>query len=225
MDRKAFFDAIRKPLFDGKLAKLQVARIEAVLDGLESRKVKTQHAAYILATAHHETMRWKKLEEMASGAAYEGRKDLGNTQKGDGQRFKGRGLVQITGRANYTDWSKRLGVDLVGDPKLAKDVRYAVPILIDGMLLGTFTGRKLSDYRRFYEMRQVVNRLDRAADIAVYALHFQDALEDAGYGESATLPTPAPTPDPTPTPTPEAPRKGLFAVLAAILKAIFRGGK
>jgi hypothetical protein len=50
---------------------------------------------------------------------YEGRSDLGNTQEGDGRRFKGRGFVQITGRSNYTTYGNILGVDLVGNPDLA----------------------------------------------------------------------------------------------------------
>jgi len=57
------------------------------------------------------------MEELASGAAYEGRKDLGNTQPGDGKRFKGRGPIQLTGRANYAAAGKALGLDLVGKPE------------------------------------------------------------------------------------------------------------
>lgn len=63
--------------------------------------------------------------EFASGAAYEGRRDLGNTQRGDGVRFKGRGLVQITGRANYDRYGKLLGVDLVNNPPLAAAFPWA----------------------------------------------------------------------------------------------------
>lgn len=58
-------------------------------------------AAHYIAQVAHETGQLKWLEELASGAQYEGRKDLGNTQKGDGKRFKGRGYLQTTGRANY----------------------------------------------------------------------------------------------------------------------------
>ena len=59
-------------------------------------------------------------EEIASGAEYEGRVDLGNTQPGDGVRFKGRGLIQLTGRANYTKYGKARHRDFTtGDnPKL-----------------------------------------------------------------------------------------------------------
>jgi putative chitinase len=76
--------------------------------------------AHFLAQLAHESMEFIYSEEIASGAAYEGRKDLGNTQKGDGVRFKGRGLIQITGRTNYTNYGKYRGKDyLTGDnPKL-----------------------------------------------------------------------------------------------------------
>ena len=60
-----------------------------------------------------------KFEEIASGAAYEGSAVLGNTHRGDGRRFKGRGPIQVTGRYNYTAASKYLGVDLVSHPRLA----------------------------------------------------------------------------------------------------------
>lgn len=56
--------------------------------------------------------------EIANGAAYENRKDLGNTQLGDGPRFRGRGLLQITGRANYTACGAALSLDLLNEPEL-----------------------------------------------------------------------------------------------------------
>ena len=89
MNRAAFFEAIRPYMPGGRLTQIQVKRIEAVLDGIEKRKIAPAPSAYILGTAHHESDAWRTLTEYASGAAYEGRADLGNTERGDGVRFKG----------------------------------------------------------------------------------------------------------------------------------------
>jgi len=74
--------------------------------------------AMFIAQLCHESGGFRYVEELASGEAYEGRKDLGNTEEGDGVRFKGRGLIQITGRENYRACGDALGVDLLSDPPL-----------------------------------------------------------------------------------------------------------
>ena len=58
-----------------------------------------------------------------TGAACEGRKDLGNTQKGDGKCFKGRGSIQLTGRVNYRAAGKALGLDLEKHPEKVKHLK------------------------------------------------------------------------------------------------------
>lgn len=74
--------------------------------------------ASFLAQVGHESGQLRYVRELASGAAYEGRKDLGNMQPGDGERYRGRGLIQITGRDNYTAAMMALDVDVVEHPEL-----------------------------------------------------------------------------------------------------------
>lgn len=81
---------------------------------------------HFIAQCAHESDGFKTLEEYASGKAYEGREDLGNTQPGDGKRYKGRGIIQLTGRANYAEAGKDLKIDLVNRPDLGTDPEISV---------------------------------------------------------------------------------------------------
>ena len=75
--------------------------------------------AHFLAQVAHESAGFATVVEYASGVEYQGRGDLGNTHPGDGMRFKGRGLIQLTGRTNYGIYGHRLNLPLVDDPGIA----------------------------------------------------------------------------------------------------------
>ncbi len=83
-----------------------------------------REAAFIAQVAH-ESGSFRYTQEIASGQAYEGRADLGNTNPGDGVRFKGRGYIQITGRANYAKCGEALSLDLLKHPELLEEVPNA----------------------------------------------------------------------------------------------------
>jgi len=86
---------------------------------------KARISAFI-AQVIHESGSFNYFAEIASGKSYEGRKDLGNTQKGDGVKFKGRGLIQITGRSNYEQISKATGIDFLNNSTLLETPENAV---------------------------------------------------------------------------------------------------
>ena len=202
-----FFASIRDSLFDGKLSQRDVDMLNLIAGAWARYGDKFSFGeyrlAYVLATAFHETGRFRWLKEIwgptAAQKRYEGRDDLGNTVAGDGKRFMGRGLVHITGRRNYADWSERLGLDLVGRPELAEDPEIAARILVEGCVKGTFTGKRLSDYINsdqidYVNARRVVNGLDKAELIGGYAVKFAAALADG------VSPQPAPSAPAKPLP-------------------------
>ena len=85
--------------------------------------------AAFIAQVGHESGQLRFVREIwgptAQQVGYEGRADLGNTVKGDGSKYRGRGLIQITGRANYVACGEALGLDLINNPQLLEQPQYA----------------------------------------------------------------------------------------------------
>jgi len=101
--------------------------VDTMPSAIDRAKLTTdRRLAHFLAQLAHESAGFRTTEEYASGAAYEGRRDLGNTQPGDGRRFKGRGLIQVTGRANARRMSKVLGQDFESNPELLRRFPWAM---------------------------------------------------------------------------------------------------
>lgn len=132
--------------------------------------------AYLLATGYHESDRFQTMKEYHDGSNYEGDvENLGNTQPGDGKRFRGRGYVQITGRANVQKFADKTGQDFINKPELLEKPNVAAYTLVYGVTNGTFRGYRLSEFvsgskQDFVNARETVNGgLDRAGDIAGYA--------------------------------------------------------
>jgi putative chitinase len=84
-----------------------------------------EEIAEFIAQISHESAEGHFLQEIATGDAYEGRKDLGNTHPGDGRRYKGRGLIQCTGLVNYILMGHLLELDLVNHPELLEEPKNA----------------------------------------------------------------------------------------------------
>lgn len=121
---------------------------------------------------------YARQPQRIANRAYANRMGNGSETGGDGWRYRGRGLVQITGRDNYAKYG------IANDPERALDPAKAVEILFDGMIKGRFTGKRLTDYfsatvSDWTGARKIINGTDRAADIAGYAKKFAAALETA----------------------------------------------
>jgi putative chitinase len=99
---------------------------EPLVAGMKKYAITTPlRMAHFVSQIAHETASFLYAEEIADGSAYEGRRDLGNSEPGDGKRFKGRGLIQLTGRANYADYGKDCGIDYVARPELVCSDAFA----------------------------------------------------------------------------------------------------
>lgn len=202
-----------------------------LINACEQEGLLRNQCAYVLATAWHETGAYKYMREIWGPTPvqrhYEGRKDLGNTVAGDGKKFMGRGFCQITGRRNYADWSKRLGIDLLKEPTLAEQPAVAAKIIVKGMKLGTFTGKELDDYitlshSDFEGARRIINGTDRAALIAGYAKTFDALLKSDGYGEGKAPEKTVESVSPTPAPLQPAQSQSLLTSLLALIARIFK---
>lgn len=98
---------------------------KAINDTCQRFEINTpQREAHFLAQIFHESGGLRYATELATGAQYEGRKDLGNTKAGFGKLYKGRGYIQITGFYNYSLLSKAFGVDFVSVPELLAQNPY-----------------------------------------------------------------------------------------------------
>jgi putative chitinase len=179
LDRKIFFDKIRKSLFK-KLTQSQVDGLTAILDEWEGRKLDDlRWLAYILATTYHES--GHTMQPVAEYGKGKGRK-YGIPDAITGHIYYGRGFSQITWKSNYEKFSKLLKVDIVNNPDLAMDTRISTDILFEGMLHGLFTGKKLADYFNdkgadWTNARRIINGKDCAELIAGYAQKFYEALK------------------------------------------------
>lgn len=115
-----------------------------------------------------------------------GRKNLGNTEPGDGWRFRGTGIPQVTGRRNFGIWDRRLGLPLLEVPEMLMDLNVSARALVRPMLDGWATGLKLGEFvggdkRDYRNARRVWNGLFQADRYADYARAFERALLAADY--------------------------------------------
>lgn len=188
--------------------------------------------------------RQKEIANIIYGGAW-GRDNLGNIEPNDGWTYRGGGLPQTTGRANFAKVSKLVGVNLVAAPERIVEIRIAVIALVRCMIEGTYTGKKLSDYNlpaQFAAARAIINAdvKKNGGKIAVHAQHFLAALDAGGYSAQRTAPERPPVidhvpmpheelegdthaPAPTiPAPAPEKPSgyTGIIAIIAIIASAV-----
>jgi len=117
------------------LPKIPPSQAETSLVGAAKNAGITEPAelAQFLAQTSHESGGFQYVRELGKDsyfAKYEGRKDLGNTQPGDGLKYKGRGFIQLTGRANYEHFGKAINEDLINNPELAEKPDVAAKLAV-----------------------------------------------------------------------------------------------
>lgn len=187
IDWKKFFDEVRGNLFRGSLTQGQVDGMSSKVKAFIEAGFPLSWAAYALATSYHETaQRMLPVREGLSATEGWRRRNLRYYP------YYGRGDVQLTWLANYqkVDKNLNLGGALLENLDLALDKDLSAKIMINGMKDGWFTGKKMIDYlpdalatrEQFRQARRIINLMDKASVIADYAIKFQHALKEAGYG-------------------------------------------
>jgi hypothetical protein len=185
INRKTFYDQVRKSLFGNTLTQQQVDGMNAILDEWEKRKLTDlRWLAYMFATAKHETNATMQAVKEAYWLSEEWRRTHLRYYP-----YYGRGLVQLTWLTNYEKMAKFTGLDLVGNPDLALDLHGAVQVMFEGMTrgetgVGDFTNKSLEDYFNAtvddpYNARRIINSLDKAQAIADIHNLFLKALKVA----------------------------------------------
>ena len=182
----------------GSLSQDAVDNINLIVETCEKYGLTYPQASYVLATVAWETARtFKPIEEYGKGknrkygTIYTNTEGVKSGIAGSGgdtylysdypHLYYGRGLVQLTHWVNYKFAGEQLGIDLLHNPNLALDAKYATEILVKGSIDGWFTSKKLSDYindksKNYYQARRVINSLDKAQQIADIAVVMEKAL-------------------------------------------------
>ena len=182
----------------GSLSQDAVDNINLIVETCEKYNLSYPQTAYLLATTYHETAHtFKPIEEYGKGKGrkygtwYTNSKGVKYGIAGSGgstylysdypHLYYGRGFVQLTHWVNYKFAGEQLGIDLINNPDLALQPKYASEILVKGSINGWFTSKKLSDYindkkKDYINARRVINFLDKAQLIASYAVVFEKAL-------------------------------------------------
>ena len=185
----------------GKLNQQQVSGLDNLLGYIEldTEVTDIRWVAYMLATVKHECAdTYQPITERGAKSYFNKYetgtkigKNLGNTVAGDGYLYRGRGYVQITGRANYQKMSTNLSLtgedDLIVNPDHALHPDIAYRIMSYGMRNGSFTGKKLANYINattcdYTNARRIINALDKAALIKGYAVNFESVLKNSLIG-------------------------------------------
>lgn len=243
MTTPKFYDAVR-PLFGGKITQSQVDGLNALVAATAG--LARPYRAYLLATAQHETASTMlpvretlaktddqaiaRLETAWRKGRLKGVKTPYWRKDADGKTWLGRGYVQLTHKANYERASALTGADLVSNPNAAMRPDVAAKVLVQGCVLGIFTGKKLGDYLDgpkpdYVGARRVVNGTDKAAQIAALAARYEAALAHVPEPKPAPVDAPAepaPKPAPVDAPAPAPAKRGLVARVLAAVAALFR---
>ena len=184
IDRGIFFIQIRS-LF-GRMSQSQVEGLNSLLDAVGGCLI--NEAAYMLATAYHETAHtMQPIEEYGKGRGRDYGKRLKMSRKPYSVTlpiYYGRGYVQLTWYENYDKAGRLLKLDLLRQPELALQADVAAKIMREGMFDGWFTGKKLGEYvglrtAEYVSARRIINGMDKAQLIAGYAVVFELALRKA----------------------------------------------